>query len=233
MDDVSTTHGHATRAFVRHVVDLTDLHGRDIPVLFERNLDLLDLAPPIRRTGFHEEYFAPHDQVGLDRPLARVVELQRRRHIGRITLGSSGVRPRRDRRYLIIAQRHVVLELLDPDVLFHIPRRHGPGAVSQSRSVFDERSPRTRRLVRLQRQRSPTSGPVTVHTFLLENRSDISRECHFCDLYAPARRREPLLRTQLERAERHERCEKQRPSGHTAQGPSPLTRHGIPPGMKH
>ena len=54
-------------------------------------------------------------------------EVERRRHVRGVAAWRAGVGPLRDLGDLLLAQRRVVLVVLDADVLLDVPRRHHAG----------------------------------------------------------------------------------------------------------
>src|SRR6185295_4864935 len=92
-----------------------------------------------------------------------------RRHVLDVAPGRPGVDPPGDRLDLLLAERAVVDEPLDPDAFVEIPRRHFPA----DDSGLDRSDPRTDLLVRDQRHRSDVARSVADLAFLLENWRDI------------------------------------------------------------
>ena len=92
-----------------------------------------------------------------------------RRQVGGIAARRAGVGPRGDRRDLGVAQRRVVLELLDAHVALDVPGRHD--AVGHAR--LDGPRPRPHVLVGHQRHRRVGAGPMARLARPLENRRDV------------------------------------------------------------
>src|SRR5438093_226988 len=68
-----------------------------------------------------------HDEIGRsDIPLLDVIERTCWRHGRGIAFDRTLVNPSNDCRDLGVAERYIVLELLDTDALFDVPRRHLP-----------------------------------------------------------------------------------------------------------
>src|SRR5262245_39754898 len=101
------------------------------------------------------------DEIGLaNGPLVAIGELARRREIGRVPVWRAAVHPRRDHGDFMIAQRRIVLETLDADVLLNEPGWH----LSQARLQFDAPGPRAYFLVGEQRHRRDGPWPMAVLT---------------------------------------------------------------------
>ena len=118
------------------VVDLADLDGLDVAVLGEARRDRFDVAPPVGHVAFDQHLGELDDQVGFARdPHHFVVELERGREVGGVAFGGSGAPPLVDGVDLPVVERHVVLEVLDADVLLDVPGRHGAHAVADLRAA--------------------------------------------------------------------------------------------------
>ena len=73
------------RAAFWNVIDFADLHSRDVTVLGEARWNEPDVSPPIRPRGWNGHLLRFQHQVRFaDRPIVRVVEVEGRRHVGRI-----------------------------------------------------------------------------------------------------------------------------------------------------
>ena len=98
--------------------------------------------------------------------------MTRRRQVGGIAARCSGIHPRDDRRDLVVAQRRVVLELLNADVPNGVPWRH----LARRDLRLDRSGPRPRVLVREERHRRAGSRPMATLTRTLENRRHVPGE---------------------------------------------------------
>ena len=82
--------------------------------------------------------------------------------------------PADDRLDLLVAQRHVVLEVLNADAAVDVPRRHLP----RLDALLDGPRPGARFLVGAQRHRRDRAGLVTGLALCLEDWRDVLRERH-------------------------------------------------------
>ena len=96
----------------------------------------------------------------------------RRGHVFRIALRRAGGDPLDDRVDLRVAQRPVVLELLNADRLVEMPRRH----LARLDAGRDRLRPGPRFLVRDERHRRNRIGPMARLALLLEDRRDVFGE---------------------------------------------------------
>ncbi len=92
-----------------------------------------------------------------------------RREIFRIALHGAAVDPADDRVQLIVAQRHVVLEVLHADALVDVPRRHLP----RRHALLDRAGPRPHVLERDERHRRDRVRLMALLAFRLEDRRDV------------------------------------------------------------
>ena len=90
--------------------------------------------------------------------------------------GRSRPRPRSARS--LLAQRRVVLVVLDPDVLLDEPRRHAASLVPEAGPHLHGSRPGTHVLVRQERLRRHRPRPMALLTAPLENGRDLLRERH-------------------------------------------------------
>ena len=82
-------------------------------------------------------------------------------------------------RDLVGAQRRIVLEVLDADVLLDIPRRHHAGARADAGALLDRARPRPHFFVGAQRHRRHAVGPMAVLAAALQDRRDVLGERDF------------------------------------------------------
>ena len=220
---------------LRDVVHLADLDRLHVAVLGEAGGDVLDVAPPVGGVVLDEHLRQPNDQVRLARgPQNVVIELKRRRQIGRVALGGARPPPGVERLDLPLVERHVVLEVLDPDVLLDVPRGHGPGPVPDLRPARDHARERLHVLVGDQLHGGDAVFPVAADAGSLENRRDVAAErdvgglipgCTGCRVTG-RRDRCPGLRREAGRGKQEEGEEDGRSSGER-RGPCRVRhRHG-------
>src|SRR6185295_17377038 len=101
-----------------------------VAILGEPGRHARHLAPPVGRAALHLELLHLDDEIGrADRPGALIRIDLRRRHVGRVAARRAAVGPLRDGGDLVVAERGIVVEFLDADVLLDVPRRHHPHAV--------------------------------------------------------------------------------------------------------
>ena len=86
--------------------------------------------------------------------------------------GAPGIHPLDDRRDLLVAERHVVLELLHADGFVDVPRRH----LARDHALPDRFRPRARFVVGHERHRGHGAFAVAVLALLLQNRGDVFSE---------------------------------------------------------
>ena len=103
-----------------------------------------------------------------------VTERLGRRQVLRIALQRAAVDPADDRVDLLVAERHVVLELLDADARVDVPRRH----LARADALLDRARPRARLLVGDERHRRDRVRLMALLTLGLKNRRDVLRERH-------------------------------------------------------
>jgi hypothetical protein len=78
---ITSTHGLGRAAF-RDIVDFSDLHSRHVLIFCESRWNEPHVSPPIRSGGENGDLFGFQDQVRFaDRPLIRLIEMERRRHV--------------------------------------------------------------------------------------------------------------------------------------------------------
>ena len=198
---------------LRHVVHLADLDGLHVAVLGEARGHALDVPPPIGRVPLHQHLGELDDQVRLARgPHDVVVELQRGRQIRRVALGGAGPPPGVEHCDLPLVERHVVLEVLDADVLLHVPRGHGAGPVPDLGPAGNHARVGLDILIRDERHRGDAVVAVAAHAGPLQDRRDVTAEGHTVRLDARrsrggvARRRDwpAVLRRHSAGGEQHE-----------------------------
>ncbi len=167
----------ATRLGGASVVHFANLQRRNVPILGQSGWHAWNLAPPVGRSGLHQHILGSHDQIGFaDRPLGRVVPDSQWRHRGRIASRRAIIGPLRDLGDLLVAQRRIVLELLNADVLLDVPGRHDASARSHAGALLDGLGPRPHFFVGPERHRRHAVRAVTVLTAALEDRRDVSCE---------------------------------------------------------
>ncbi len=211
MKDVSSADGRAAGAVLaaRHVVDFANLQRGHVAVFGQPRRHALDFAPPVGGVALHEDFLRRHHQIRCaNRPRVPIVELPRRRHVLRIALRRAVVRPLGDLGELGLAQRRVVLVLLDADVLFDVPGRHDAGVGADAGALLDRARPRPDLVVRDQRHRRHTVRVVAVLAAALENRRDVAGEGHVCGRCAQCRPRRQTCR----RRQYHHRADADRPA---------------------
>ena len=174
--DEQPAHGVRPHA-ARQVVPLLVLDGRNVAVLGQPGLHHTEHAPPVRGLGRDLEGRGRQDEIRLaDLPLVHVDERGRRRHVRRVAARRPAVDPRRDGRDLGVAQRPVVLEPLNADVLLDVPGRHDPHAIAQAGPLLDRARPGTDVLVADERHRGERVGTVALLAAPLQNRRDVPGE---------------------------------------------------------
>ena len=183
--------------------DRFDLDGADPARLGQPGLghrpEPLVLRPRrqrVRRRLDHEIRLAVERRV---LPFIACPQVDRRRHVLRITGRRALVDPADDRRDLLAAQAAIVLELLDADGLIDVPWRH----LARLDAGLDRTRPRPALLERPQRHRRDRAGPMAALALLLEDRRNVFRK------------RRPL-RHLCERSARHEQGAYRR-GGHPAE----------------
>ncbi len=137
------------------------------------------LPPRVVRAGLLRPRQRLDDQVGFLLPelLGEVPALLGRpflrgRHVLRIALRRAGVDPADHRVDLFVAERAIVLEVLNPDGLVDVPRRH----LTRPDAIPDRARPRPCLFVGDQGHRRDRIRPVTGLALLLENAGNIFRE---------------------------------------------------------
>ncbi len=188
VEDVAPPH-RAAASLHRYVVDLPHLDGLDVAVLGEAGGHEPDVAPAVGPDRGQRDARSDEDQVGLaDRPRAVVPEVDRRRQVGGVALRRSVVGPRLDHRQLFVAQRRVVLEVLDADVLLDVERRHGAHAVADRRAVSNAPDAPPHLVVRGEREGSAAPGAVAALAAALKDGRDVLGEGHGRGIDAEIRR---------------------------------------------
>ena len=96
-----------------------DLDGANPARLGQSRLDSR-LVPRILRDSRHGERRRSHDEIGWPKPIGEsphvlVGKFLRRRHVPWIAFRCAGIHPSRDQVDLLVGERPVVLEMLDPD----------------------------------------------------------------------------------------------------------------------
>ena len=154
-----------------HALDRLDLNRRHVTIGFETEVLSGQVVPCVGLFGlYYQILFQGDHQIGLaDMPVRAVVENTRSRGIGLIALRRAVVHPFGNGRDLFVAERNVVLEFLDSDVLVDMPRRH----VAGNYLLLDGSRPGPRLLIGEKRHRSDLAGPVAGHAVLLQNRRNI------------------------------------------------------------
>ena len=176
VEDVAPAHGVAG-AVGRDVVELLHLDGGDVAVLGEPDGDGPEVGPLVGAGGGHGDQRRLDDQVGLaDLPLVLVTEVDGRGHVRGVAERRAGVDPAADQLDLLLAQRDVVLVVLDADVALDEPRGHRAALVAQSGPGLDGPRVGAHLGVGEQRHRGHRRGPVALLAALLEDRRDVPRE---------------------------------------------------------
>ena len=158
--------------------DLLDLDRPDVAILGQPGRERPEGAPPVGAVGPDADHGRGDDEVGLaHRPRGAVRPVDRRRHVGRIAPRRAGIDPLGDQRDLLPAERDVVLEALDADVLLDEPGRHALGIVVGARGlVLDGPRPGPHVLVGRQGHRRAALGPVAGLARPLQDRRHVLRE---------------------------------------------------------
>ncbi len=105
--------------------DLADLHSLDVAVLGQPNREPGEVSLPVGCEGGHGDHRRRQHQIGLsERPDIGVGERKWRRHVVGVAWRRAGVDPAGDDVDLLVTQRGVILELLNPDVPFDEPGGH-------------------------------------------------------------------------------------------------------------
>ena len=173
------------RFVVRDVVDLADLDGRHIAILGQARRNHAEVAPVIGTDRRHGHVLRCQDQIGLaDRPFVAAVELERLRHVGWVTARRAAVHPCCDHRDLGVAERRIVLELLDADILLDEERWHGAALAAQGGAHLDRLGPRPHVFVGDERHRCDALGVMALLTAALQDGRDVFREGHAAGRYA-------------------------------------------------
>src|SRR5262249_11897712 len=154
--------------------DFLDLERCHVAIVGEAGRDARYFAPPVWCVALHQDLLALDNKIrGADRPRPGVGPLLRRRHVGRIAARRAVVDPLRNRRDVVVAERWIVLELLDAEVLLDVPRRHYAGSRSDAGALLDGAGPRPYLVVGNERHRRHTLRAVAVLAAALKNRRDV------------------------------------------------------------
>ncbi|PYR62650.1 MAG: hypothetical protein DMF91_05895, partial [Acidobacteria bacterium] len=167
----------------RMMRDLAALHGRGMdfnrahPPRFGQTRFDNRFVPRVERDGGHRVGRRFDDEIGLAELRGKIPDrfirpLLRWRHVLGVAFGRARIDPPHQRVDLVVGQRPIVLELLNPDGLVDVPRRHLP----RRHARLDRSSPRPGLFVRYQRHRCDVAVAVARLTFVLEDRRDVSRE---------------------------------------------------------
>src|SRR5262249_52673240 len=155
-------------------VRLADFHGLYPAIFFQARRRRGQLAPVIWRAGLHGYFGRRNDQIGLaECPLVIVVPNLGGRQVGGVAFGGAVIDPLGDRRDLVIGERHIVLIVLDPDVLLDEPGRHGSALVAERGALLDRPGPRPRVLIGDQRHGRDAVLVVALLAASLEYRCNI------------------------------------------------------------
>src|SRR6185295_16136235 len=148
-----------------------------VAILGEPGRHARHLAPPVGRAALHLELLHLDDEIGrADRPGALIRIDLRRRHVGRVAARRAAVGPLRDGGDLVVAERGIVVEFLDADVLLDVPRRHHPGARPHAGALLDRARPRPHVFVAHQRHRRHAVRAVAVLAAALQDWRDVLRK---------------------------------------------------------
>src|SRR5579871_562732 len=147
-----------------------DLDTLDVAVLRQAGIDQ-NIGPPVRALGLDDHVLGQaDDEIGFaDLPDLLVAKLARRRQVGRVALRSAGVHPLDHRGDLLLAQRNIITEMLDADVLVDEPRRH----LAREDLLPDRPRPGSRLFVSEQRHRRYLPGAMTDLAMRLEDPGDV------------------------------------------------------------
>ena len=176
VDHEAPTDGGPAAASVLDVIDFLDFDRRNVAVLRESSRDWLNFAPPIGRIGGDRDVLAPDDQIGRSDVPGRVVVSLRHWHRAEIARRGAGLDPFADQRDLLVAQRGIVLVMLDADVFFDVPRRHHSGVWADRRPLADRARPGAHVIVGDQRHGRDPVVTVARDATALENRRDVARK---------------------------------------------------------
>ena len=178
MEDITTANRFpACTGRIVDVIHFHNLYRFHVAIFFERNLDTGNIAPPVRSTSQLGDRLGFDDQIRLTgSPFEAVIKYQRLRRICLIAFRSAITSPLRDRCKLFIAQRRVVLVVSNAYIFFHVPGRHGSGAIAQGCLVLNQTGKWCYLLIGDQRHRRDTTRPVAVLAATLQNRFDVSVE---------------------------------------------------------
>ena len=178
MKDIPAAHG-VTRGFLRNVVHLPHLDRRDVTVLGQAGRNRSERRPLVGRRGGHRDFGRLEHQVGgADRPFVSAAEVERRRQVGRIAKGRTGIRPDGNFRDLFLGQGGIVLVMLNTEVPFYKPGWHAPSPVAECCPVLHGARPGPGLLVGEKRHRRHRSGPVALLAALLQDRCDVLGESY-------------------------------------------------------
>src|SRR5262249_21594436 len=137
MERITTADCVGLAAF-RDVIDFPNRASRNIPIFREAGWNESDVSPPVWPMGRNSHLFGFQHQIRFaDRPLLRVIEIESRRHVGRITPRRAAVHPLPDFGNLLVGQRWIALELLNADVFLNEPRRHNAGMGAETGPHLD------------------------------------------------------------------------------------------------
>ena len=180
VEHVAAAHRFAARSGRIHVVHFAHFERGHVAVLGQSGRRRRNLAPPVGRIALHQDVGGLHHQVGLtNRPAGAVVPHARGRQVGRVAAGRTGIGPLGDQRDFFVAERRIVLEVLNPDFLLDVPRRHYARARADAGAGLDRARPRTGLFVGLQRHRRHAARAVAVLAAALQDRRDVLGEGHF------------------------------------------------------
>ena len=159
------------------VADLLDFYRRNVSIFSQAGRLGRQRAPPIRRVRLHGHRLGVDDDIRLtDRPLVRTGEDPWRGHVGRIAARRACVDPCRERRDLFLAQRKVVLVILNADGLVDEPWRHGAHLAAEAGPLFYRARPRPDLFVGDERHRRDRIRAVAGLTTALKNRRHVLGE---------------------------------------------------------
>ena len=163
MEDPSRTDSFTFATCPRYVVNLTDLNGFHVAVFSQTSWSRCYITPPVRCRALDEHLFCGDNEVRFAQLPADVIrELKWLGQVCRVAFRSSVTGPRRDCRDLSVAERRVVFEVLNTNVLLNIPGRHGTHAVTDPCATRHPRSVRSDLIVGDQRHWSTAIGVMTL-----------------------------------------------------------------------
>ena len=161
------------------VIHFLDFDRRDVTILGHAGGRGREHTPPVWADRLHAHGRCVDDEIGrADLPGVGVGPHARRRHIGRAPLRRAAVGPFRDRGDFGVAERDVVLEVLNAQIFFDEPRRHHAALVAQPGALLDGSGKGPHFFIADEGHRRERIGPMAALAAALQNRRDVLGECH-------------------------------------------------------